>query len=123
MLNKKTVAFSMLMAVAFIAALYLITFLRYGEPMDPRLFLQVYLAIVLTGLAAIALRQFVFGLLLYLGALIGLAADCAITFLQGGRPTMLGGVVNTAAVALAAVAGAVLQIIASRRARENGHTR
>ena len=119
MLNKKTVAFSMLMAVAFIAALYLITFLRYGAPMDPRLFLQVYLAIVLVGLVAIALRQLVFGLLLYLGALAGLAADCVITFFERGQPSMLGGMVNTAVVALAAVAAAVLQIIASRHMRRH----
>ena len=95
--------------LGFLVITSLIFLIRYGTLMDKQL-LQYYLAFGAMGALSLALRRYGFGFIFLSGAGAGLVVDCVVSFLEGLRPTMSGGIYNILIILLGAVIGVVVEI-------------
>lgn len=97
----------------FLAIVSIIYLIRYNVMIDNAL-LQYYLFFGAIGALSLAARLSSFGSIFLLGAVAGLIVDCVVSFLEGPRPTMSGGIYNILIVLLGAIIGIVVEVSVRR---------
>ena len=104
---------SMIGFLAITSSIYLV---RYRALMDTGL-IQYYILFGLMGALSVSMRLYSFGVTFMTGAIIGLIADCVISYLEGPRPTMQGGIYNMLFVFGGAAIGVIAEIAFQRAKR------
>ncbi|KAF0193756.1 MAG: hypothetical protein FD169_2299 [Bacillota bacterium] len=107
---------ALLSMVGFLAITSTIHLIRYNVMIDSAL-LQYYLFFGAIGALSLAVRLFSFGSIFLLGAVAGLIVDCVMSFLEGPRQTMSGGIYNILIVLLGAIIGIAVEVSVRRAER------
>lgn len=108
--DKKSILISVISFIIFYILISVTHVVRYPAFFDYWLFKE-YIPIALIGAAIIALKRYYFGCIFYIGTICGYIVECIITFNQGYKITMMGGIYNLLCIAAAYILGFIIEII------------
>jgi quinol-cytochrome oxidoreductase complex cytochrome b subunit len=103
--------------LVFMILIFLVYYIRYGQMAEWAFFQGYGLFMMIVGIIAIALKQYIFGGIFLGAAVLGFIANCIITYQQAllGEPNMTGGFVNLAVLFVGFLLAVILQVLARRK--------